>query len=93
LLPVAQLDPGSGKTKRAYLWAYRSNVLETGPPIVVFNYQISRSGRHAQEFLADWKGHLRVDDYTGYSALFDQGVTELGCMTPVAKNGTAGRMY
>ena len=22
--PVAQLDPGRGKTKRAYLWAYRS---------------------------------------------------------------------
>jgi len=21
--PVAQLDPGSGKTKKAYLWAYR----------------------------------------------------------------------
>lgn len=35
--PVAQLDPGSGKTKRAYLWAYRSNVLETGPPIVAFD--------------------------------------------------------
>ena len=32
--PVAQLDPGRGKTQRAYLWAYRSNVLETGPPIV-----------------------------------------------------------
>ena len=30
--PVAPLDPGQGKTKRAYLWAYRSNVLETGPP-------------------------------------------------------------
>ena len=25
--PVAQLDPGKGKTHRAYLWAYRSNVL------------------------------------------------------------------
>ena len=23
--PVQQLDPGQGKTKRAYLWAYRSN--------------------------------------------------------------------
>ena len=44
--PVAQLDPGKGKTHRAYLWAYRSNVLETGPPIVVFDYQTSRAGRH-----------------------------------------------
>ena len=50
--PVAQLDPGKGKTHRAYLWAYRSNVLETGPPIMVFDYQISRAGRHAQDFLA-----------------------------------------
>lgn len=26
--PVQQLDPGKGKTKRAYMWAYRSNDLE-----------------------------------------------------------------
>ena len=25
--PVRQLDPGSGKTKHAYLWAYRSNAV------------------------------------------------------------------
>ena len=78
--PVAQLDPGQGKTKRAYLWAYRSNVLETGPPIVVFDYQTSRAGRHAREFLAGWQGHLMVDDYSGYKALFADGVTELGCL-------------
>src|SRR5512136_884747 len=36
--PVPQLDPGSGKTKRAYLWAYRSNDLEAGPLIIVFDY-------------------------------------------------------
>ena len=78
--PVAQLDPGKGKTHRAYLWAYRSNVLQTGPPMVVFDYQMSRAGRHAQEFLAGWKGHLMVDDFAGYKALFAHGVTELGCM-------------
>ena len=78
--PVAQLDPGKGKTHRAYLWAYRSTVLETGPPIVVFDYQMSRAGRHAKAFLADWRGHLMVDDFSGYKALFTNGVTELGCM-------------
>ncbi len=78
--PVAQLDPGKGKTHRAYLWAYRSTVLETGPPIVVFDYQMSRAGRHAKAFLADWKGHLMFDDFSGYKALFTDGVTELGCM-------------
>ncbi len=78
--PVAQLDPGSGKTKRAYLWAYRSNVLETGPPIVVFDYQTSRAGHHARSFLSGWQGHLMVDDFGGYKQLFTQGVTELGCL-------------
>lgn len=47
MAPVAQLDPGKGKTHRAYLWAYRSIVLQTGPPNVVFDYQSSRAGRHA----------------------------------------------
>ena len=78
--PIAQLDPGKGKTHRAYLWAYRSNVLQTGPPIVVFDYQTSRAGRHAQDFLAGWQGHLMVDDFSGYKALFADGVTELGCL-------------
>lgn len=77
--PVQQLDPGAGKTKRAYLWAYRSNSLDTGPPIAVFDYQASRSGVHARTFLEGWRGHLMVDDYSGYKELFRQGVVELGC--------------
>lgn len=77
--PVAQLDPGAGKTRRAYLWAYRSNALEAGPPIIVFDYQCSRAGAHAQTFLEGWQGHLMVDDYAGYKALFRTGVMELGC--------------
>lgn len=78
--PVQQLDPGKGKTKRAYLWAYRSNDLDEGPGLVVFDYQTGRSGVHARAFLGDWKGHLVVDDYAGYKALFALGVTEVGCM-------------
>lgn len=77
--PVPQLDPGAGKTKRAYLWAYRSNDLGAGPPIIVFEYQPSRAGSHAQDFLRDWRGQLMVDDYAGYKALFGAGMTELGC--------------
>ena len=69
--PVAQLDPGAGKTKRAYLWTWRSNDLDTGPPIVVFDYQTSRAGKHADSFLGNWCGHLMVDDYSGYVAAKD----------------------
>jgi transposase len=81
--PVKQLDPGAGKTKRAYLWTYRSNDLDSGPPIVVFDYQSSRSGQHARDFLHGWQGSLMVDDYGGYKKMFAAdakfAVTELGC--------------
>jgi len=74
--PVGMLDPGSGQTKRAYLFAYRT---AAGPPIVLFDFATSRSGEHVRRFLGDWRGALMVDDYGGYKALFRAGVTELGC--------------
>ena len=78
--PVQQLDPGKGKTKRAYIWAYRTNDLEDDPPIVIFDYQSGRSGTHAQDFLQSWRGHLMVDDYAGYKSLFKTGIVELACL-------------
>jgi transposase len=83
--PVPQLDPGSGTTKRAYLWAYRSNDLEEGPRIIVFDYRGGRNGEHARQFLGTWQGYLLVDDYGGYKALFSPArqeaspCIELGC--------------
>ena len=77
--PIKQLDPGKGKTKTAYLWAYRSTPLSDSAPIIVFDYQGGRAGQHARDFLQDWQGQLMVDDYGGYKALFKAGVTELAC--------------
>ncbi|MBY0241656.1 MAG: IS66 family transposase, partial [Burkholderiaceae bacterium] len=84
--PVRQLDPGAGKTKQAFLWAYRSNDFDTGPPIVVFDYQTGRAGAHARAFLEGWQGHLMVDDYIGYKKLFANGVTELACLVHIRRN-------
>jgi transposase len=65
--PVEQLDPGKGRTKRAYLFAYRS-AAHTGAPIVLFDYGASRSGQHVRDFLGEWRGALMVDDYRRSSA-------------------------
>ncbi|MDD5581440.1 MAG: IS66 family transposase [Methylobacter sp.] len=83
--PVSQLEPGSGKTRKATLWAYRSNDLQPGARIIVFDYQAGRSGAHARGFLGDWRGYLMVDDYSGYKALFspdgmNEAGIELGCL-------------
>ncbi len=77
--PVAMLAPGKGKTHRAYLWAYAAGVFEQ-TKAVVYDFQPSRSGEHARNFLGDWKGSLVCDDYGGYKACFAGGVTEVGCM-------------
>jgi hypothetical protein len=49
--PVLQLDPGEGKSRHAYLWAYRSNDLDAGPRIVVFDYQTGCAGAHARALI------------------------------------------
>lgn len=41
---------------------------------------VSRAGEHARNFLQDWKGKLVCDDFGGYKASFELGVTEIGCM-------------
>lgn len=77
--PVAMLKPGAGKTHRAYLWSYCSGAFAS-MQAVVFDFADSRAGRHAQAFLRTWSGTLVCDDYSGYKALFTQGVQEAGCL-------------
>ena len=83
--PVAMLAPGTGKTHRAYLWAYASGLFE---PLkaVVYDFTASRAGEHSRTFLGDWQGSLVCDDYSGYKALFANGVIEAGCMAHARRN-------
>jgi hypothetical protein len=85
--PVAMLKPGHGKTHRAYLWGYCTTPFN---PVqaVVFDFADSRGGQHVRGFLGlpgtpdkpAWQGKLVTDDFSGYKACFEMGVTEVGCM-------------
>ncbi len=85
--PVAMLKPGHGKTHRAYLWSYCTTPFN---PVkaVVFDFADSRGGQHVRSFLGlpetndkpGWQGKLVTDDFSGYKACFELGVTEVGCM-------------
>jgi transposase len=77
--PVQMLSPGKGKTHRAYLWAYTATQFSS-LRAVVYDFAPSRAGEHARAFLGAWQGKLVCDDYSGYKAGFNQGVTEIGCM-------------
>jgi transposase len=77
--PVAMLKPGHGKTHKAYLWSWCTTQYDDIKG-VVYDFAETRGGRHAKEFIGGWKGKLVCDDYAGYKALFENGVTEAGCM-------------
>lgn len=82
--PIAMLDPGAGKTHRAYLWTYCSTALQP-TKLVVFDFAEGRASRYPAEFLGHpgqggWRGTLVCDDYAGYKALFASGVVEAGCL-------------
>ena len=82
--PVAMLDPGAGKTHRAYLWTYCSTTW-SADKLVVFDFAEGRAGRYPAQFLGHpgdnaWRGALVCDDYSGYKALVANGVTEAGCL-------------
>ena len=47
---------------------------------VVYDFSPSRAGEHARNFLGNWKGKLVCDDFAGYKAGFELGVTEIDCM-------------
>ena len=87
--PVAMLDPKakSGKTHKAYIWSYCTTQFNP-MKAVVFDFADSRGGQHVRAFLGlpgtgdapGWKGKLVTDDFSGYKASFELGVTEVGCM-------------
>lgn len=85
--PVAMLKPGHGKTHRAYLWSHCTTPFN---PVkaVVFDFADSRGGQQVRSFLGlpgtqdkpGWRGKLVTDDFSGYKACFELGVTNVGCM-------------
>ncbi|MFO7026422.1 IS66 family transposase [Pseudomonas aeruginosa] len=77
--PVQMLAPGEKKTHRVYVWAYSTTPF-SALKAVVYDFSPSRAGEHARNFLGDWNGKLVCDDFAGYKAGFEQGITEIGCM-------------
>jgi transposase len=89
--PVAMLKPGNRKTHRAYIWTYCTTPYDA-LKAVVFDFAEGRGGQHVRGFLglgADagdpakrhgWQGKLVCDDFSGYNACFELGVTEVGCL-------------
>ena len=69
--PVPLLDPGAGKTKRAYMWTYARGAFDPLPG-VVYDFCLGRGSKYPMEFLEGWRGTLVVDAYAGYDSVVAQ---------------------
>jgi transposase len=88
--PVAMLDPGAGKTKRAYVWAYARGAFDPVPG-VIYDFCIGRGAQFPIAFLGAtdggeddrcWRGTLARDEYKVYDNVMSAqpGRIAAGCL-------------
>lgn len=76
--PVALLDPGAGKTRRAYMWAYARSWHDAVPG-VAYDFCLGRGAQYPVAFLGGdekpgerrWSGTLLTDRYGAYDTVLD----------------------
>ena len=70
-------EPGRAPQSDSYMWLYRTSG-DTQKPIVLYEYQPGRGGKHPKEFLNGFHGYLHTDGYAGYHNLPEE-ITVVGC--------------
>jgi transposase len=88
--PVALLDPGRGKTKKAYVWAYARGAFDPVPG-VIYDFCEGRGAQYPVAFLGaaqgaqderSWRGTLVRDEYKAYDSVMsaEPGRMAAGCL-------------
>lgn len=70
-------EPDKKAETKSYMWLYRTGMYAESP-IVLYEYQPSRSREHPIKFLNGFTGYLHTDGYSGYHNLPDS-ITVVGC--------------
>jgi transposase len=71
-------EVGRGNTTKSYMWCYRGGGINQLS--IVFEYQETRGGFHAENFLSGFEGYLQTDAYSGYNwADKILKITSVGC--------------
>lgn len=77
---------GRDNKTKSYIWCYRGGGDKLN---IVYEYQQTRGGYHAEEFLTGFKGYLQSDAYSGYNfANKDDDITRVGCMAQAHRKFT-----
>lgn len=69
-------EPGKAPASKSYMWVYKTGRYE-GSPIVLYDYEVGRSGNFAKKFLNGFSGYLHCDGWTGYDKV--ENAKRCGC--------------
>ena len=64
------------------MWLYRFSI-DGKSPIILYDYQPSRVGQNAANYLKEFKGYLHTDGYSGYGKV--KNVIPCGCWAHVRR--------
>jgi transposase len=71
-------EAGRANTSKSYMWVYRGG--RPDHPVLLYEYQRTRSGKTALDFLDDYHGYIQSDDFSGYDHLDQKSdIVHLGC--------------
>ena len=74
-------DKGKETNKQKYMWLYKSP--DKDYPIIIYDYQKTRSGSCPKNFLNGFSGYLQTDWYAGYNKVED--VKRLYCLAHIRR--------
>jgi len=71
-------EPGKTAQSKSYMWLYRTSG-DAKYPIILYDYQPSREGKHPAEFLRKFEGFVHTDGYAEYHRKLPKEITVVGC--------------
>jgi len=74
-------DDGKDSKSQKYMWLYMSDT--NSKPIILYDYQNTRSSSCPKNFLGDFKGFLQTDGYSGYNSVIN--ATRVYCLAHIRR--------
>lgn len=74
-------EQGKEAKSKKYMWLYKTGTTEK--PIIIYDYQKTRSSSCPKEFLQGFSGYLQTDGYDGYNKV--ENIKRIYCMAHIRR--------
>ena len=74
-------DNGKDSNSKKYMWLYMSQT--NNKPVILYDYQSTRSSSCPRKFLGNYSGYLQTDGYSGYNSV--SGATRIYCLAHIRR--------